>query len=722
MMPEAIKPPLDRRRMRILNFVTCLHMLSLFSLSQLYIDIAGNSRHNIVAATSINYGIAQKPITDINQLMPKLCQNQSVICEGSFCIPGVRKCVCDLRMPVQFGKFCLRQLDINTKCFATSQCNHTIKEAVCIDTSSNAILDYESSKFKLDQWQHLEDLRKASQPTTNKDMLAKTIRALVNQDTIPRIYIQSGHRDSYSNLRNSPYEIKYDTPELLHQNHTRRKISSNNNEKNISDNDKFKDRSNYVDSVQENIEDARGGGQPTTEPVILSSTEASNSLDDASTYISSRSSDPTENPHNSAQLDEAIKPATSTIAVPLIVSTPSQQSSTTTTSLSTTQYAAKQTSEQPVRKKMVIKNMSWPPGVCSCPSGYMFDEMLRKCLALSLADSRCQQDTDCKQIAMTHCSSSTRKCECDEPLQWDSSKLACLRPKPNTAHTSPDVDDQQKDTMGLTENLLPTLILVKYFPDYTIMLMIFIILVIVISLFILRLTVKCFSSSSSSALISPKTKKKKSANANHTNHLSPKSPYATLRRPDHKPSSQLSSFTQTTRGRILNYDFEQEAPLAGTTANGRQNAAAASMTLHRNNKTLSGDRTLNAVDISGATLRPNKQHEHQHYDTNNIQNIRVHNKASSGQPIELNDNISIDQSEAEVKTDSGSLNIPAPPANQQPPYMLASSMKGQGSAIAAAAAAVANKRMQLAQKKNIDQQQQQQNSNILNANGKPVFL
>lgn len=651
-------------------------------------------------ANSINYGISQQPITDINQLMPKLCQNQSTICEGSFCIPGVKKCVCDLRMPVQFSRYCLRQVDIETKCFVTQQCNHTIKDAVCIDINSNSILNSESSKFKLDHWQQLHDLRQqtansnrqVSATTTTEGPRIRNRRFRANEND--QYYDSSGNNVIRSNFRNSPYEINYNTQELLLQNHTRRRTNTSN-----------------IDRLSNSLPTSTTTSATTSSSSssIMSSTSRSDYVDSAShtSFTTTPRGDIETNTGNSISTNsnsrvqpESSEVSTNNYQADIRSSSSSSQLLTEIQNVITTTAPSIEYTGN--RRKMVIKNPTWPPGICSCPFGYMFDSMLRKCLAISLADSHCANDFDCKQISMTHCSPETRKCECDEPLVWGTKESSCIR-TPNKPVGKIEFSDGRKvgqSNGGFIDNLIAPLILAKLFPDYLIMFMIFIVIILIVTIILFKCIAKWFSSGSSSVLISPKNKKKKGTTSSN---LPPRSPYATLRRPSHKP---LSDFSQATRGRILNYDFEQEE-IKTEVASGR-NRSPQSNTLQKNSA------KSNAHERSG-TLKFNKGHSHD--DGNKIKK----EEPSDDQLLELNDNISVNQmDQSEGKSVSSILNaIPGPPPTQQPPYMLATSaMKGQGSAIAAAAAAVANKRMQMAsQKKNPDHQQQ---GNM--ANGRPVFL
>lgn len=677
----------------------CLHFIDILSPNEI--------SHITVAATSINYGISQQPITDVNQLMPKLCQNQSVICEGSFCIPGIRKCVCDLRMPVQFGRFCLRQVDIETKCFATNQCNHTVKDAVCIDINSNAILDIDSSKFKLEQWQQLNDLRQQSKSSISQDIPAKQYQIQMysttaeppsrsmfliedNRNNLDSLTFEARDAVIISNVRNSPYEINY-TLDLIQQNHTRRRT---NNSDRSSLNNLFTPMtgSNFNPTRDTHIDEkimttnAFSSEIPSTQRTF----ENSNTQTDATTTVV----DLVTSAHN-----------INDVKFKNIVGFKNDESTTQETTKPTTTLHSDLTS----RKKTIIKSPNWPPGVCSCPFGFMFDSMLRKCLALSLSDSHCQNDSDCKQILSTHCSQGTKKCECDEPLVWNQRESSCVRQKVTTTTES---SVPRKETGDFVDNLLPPLILAKLLPDYTMMLLIFVISVVVGTLIVLKLTVKCFSSSSS-ALKSPKTKKKRQG---MNSNLPPRSPYATLGKPNHKPSSQLANFTQATRGRILNYDFEQEGAKSDSVS--PQPPQSTTMTLGRPTK-----ETRPLSEKIGGTMRASKGHKHQAVnEQSNCKNSAVtktaKNDETNDQLMELNDNISISQLESESKSDNSVITIPGPPPAQQPPYMLKSAMRGQGSAIAAAAAAVANKRMQLAQKKNLEQQ----TTSSKMANGSPVFL
>lgn len=535
---------------------------------------------DVTQATSINQGISQQPITDMTLLMPKLCQNQSVICEGSFCIPGIRRCVCDLRMPVQFDKFCLKQVDIQTKCFVTSQCNHTVKDSVCIDLNSNAILDVESSRFKLDQWQQLNELRQLSQqsipnsqgPSLGSKQTRETIESTGSNmlsgftfeedlNNVPLVDLRDGIVSAVH--RNSPYEINYNTPELLHQNHTRRRTNfmlETSTTKSVHDLSNH--QSNQIpksSSIQEESQTTTQQPVVTQDITMTKSTDKKN--DDsttATTKISSISVSPiTETPNSNSPTTgfSRSQPVQQTTSVSIIssVSPPSIDLS---------------------NRKMVTKSANWPPGICSCPFGFMFDSMLRKCLALSLIDSHCTTDPDCKQIQSTHCLKETKKCVCDEPLVWNSKELACMR-TPGLLNSknniiAPKNQDESPDTSNTidTSFLLPST--TGSLLDYaSISLVLFLIFVIIGSLIIMELSVKCFSGSNSSALISPRRQQQHNEQKKHKQQTQSsldgtltmsRSPYATLRRPpDHTPNSQSSNFTQATRGRILNYDFEQDS-------------------------------------------------------------------------------------------------------------------------------------------------------------------
>lgn len=665
-------------------YLTSILDFAASSLIAILIFLSNQYYPSLVQATSINYGISQQPITDINQLMPKLCQNQSVICEGSFCIPGVRRCVCDLRMPVQFGRFCLKQVDIETKCFVTTQCNHTIKDAVCVDINSNAILDVESSMFKLEQWHQLNELRRMSQSALSNDVPKQTTTTLVPAERPMFLADNSLNHFSFeardnvimSNVRNSPYEINY-TPELIQQNHTRRRTNHS---------DRMFDPLNFIPTSPSFSNEIQSDGRI----VLNDSASTLEPVETTSTTVLRSTEVPAANETSASKNSLNDRNELSSLNYP----------SYTTTTILTTSTATVTTvgQNEPLKKKLIVKTPNWPPGLCLCPRGFMFDSMLRKCLALSLVDTHCQSDNDCKQISKTHCSSASKKCECDEPMVWNQTDLACVRPKQSVKPAEIQQTNQAKD--GFFENLLPPLILAKLLPDQTMLLSIFVIMVIIGTLIILKLTVKCFSSSGS-VLVSPKHQKiRKPA----TNNLPPRSPYATLKRPEHRPNSQLSDFTQATRGRILNYDFEQDSPITYDAGPSQSPQSAPAIQAEKDDhcSTMSKD----------GTLSKNKAHKHQS-DINQVAKIPEH----GDQLLELNDNVSISQLESESKSDNSILTIPGPPPNQPPPYMLASAMKGQGSAIAAAAAAVANRRMQMAQKKNLEQQ-----ASSRLANGSPVFL
>jgi len=666
-------------------------MLVLFICSYLGdMMFVGNFR--LIEATSINYGVNQMPISDIKQLMPQLCQNQSVICEGSFCIPGVRKCVCDLRMPVQFGRFCLRQIDIDTKCFATNQCNHTIKDAVCIDINSNSILDAESSKFKLDQWQHLKDLRQQSQSALTYDSPKQFQTIPMTTESINKqMFLLTNHnhvsqsfetRDDIvmSHSRNSPYEINYNTPELLLQNHTRRRT----NHGNRTSSQPIPNITSPVDPVRE-IPVESAAKLPNSHSDPKSSTPESSMTTLSQTTSNSVTIDPVDS-----------RSAISNLATSNIESTKSSIDELNPTSVQAP------IGDMVSKKKMVMKSPNWPPGICSCPFGYMFDSMLRKCLALSLVDSHCQVDGDCRQIPMSHCSHESKKCQCDEPLVWDPKGLSCERPKIQITTETPG---NKRETAVFLDNLFNPLTYSKLIPDYTLILLIFVILVVVGTLVIMKLIVKCFSSSNS-ALISPKTKKKKPS----PNHSAQKSPYATLRRPDHKPNSQFYDQSEDTRGRILNYDFEQESPKIET-----GHARESKVALDGNTQSGKGNHPPNGKRGTKKDTDHSKNYLSSNPSNTNTspRNPKLMADENDSEPLELGDNVSIGQLESESKSDNSILTIPGPPPSHQPPYMLTSVMKVHGSAIAAAAAAVANKRMQ---------KKLEQSASIRPANGSPVFL
>lgn len=733
------------------------------------------ANHRRAEATSINYGVSQRPITDISQLMPTLCQNQSVICEGSFCIPGLRRCVCDLRLPVQFGRFCLRQVDIETKCFVSNQCNHTIKDAVCIDTNSNTVLDVESSRYKLEQWQQLNELRQASKSVLSNQEAAVKQRAAASTNSLyfKPMLVRDGRLDEelnsdpstdviISSYRNSPYEINYYTPELLHQNHTRRKTNSTNGADRMLDpasalgNPQFNtngtqydgsratatsaDGSSSVPDLANNIIQSVTGAESTTNSLASTTTAARLASEPDAGQGTSQAST-TDGFGSSSQRNDLndAKPATTTVASASQTSAPQAGAATTTAS----------GGGELSKKKMIIKTPNWPPGVCSCPFGYMFDSMLRKCLALSLAESHCQSDNDCRQIRLTHCSSETKKCECDEPLVWNQTELTCQRPRPLSKGDIQATNQSGREAtsaVGFLENLLPPLLLAKLVPDQTMLLMIFVFLVIICTLVLLRLIVKCFSPGNS-ALISPKNSKKRKGPAgeadgggNINNLLVPKSPYATLRKPEYKQNTPLANFTQAARGRILNYDFEQDNPIPEARTPHSPQAGATYVAQredqqqqhHHHYGTL--EKAAGDTAIAAGTLARQKQANQHKSAQASGPGAAADGGASSGQAkkaapdrpradecLELNDNVSLGgQLDSESKSESVSaMAIPGPPPSQTPPYMLASAMKGQGSAIAAAAAAVANRRMQMAHKKGLAEAA---SSSVKVSNGTPVFL
>lgn len=567
-----------------------------------------SERSQFVDANSINYGIYQTPITDINLLMPKLCQNQSTICEGSFCIPGIRRCVCDLRMPVQFDRYCLKQVDIDTKCFVTSQCNHTVKDAICVDINSNAILDIESSRFKLDQWQQLNELRQLSKSSLSSGLGKQLTNGKEQLDTAqePKSISLLGFsfydepfgsnivelRDDVikSDVRNSPYEINYNTPELLHQNHTRRRY------------DMSADR-NLLQSL------AQGSRMIQSElPVTLptTTTTTTTSHDDLNqqsytTTTAKTTASPTILPTtdrtilstNADLIETTTTPKDNNQSTTLISETttpllPNLQTETipTTNVIFTTTTSPRSTTptSELKNRKLITKSQSWPPGICSCPFGHIFSSKLRKCMIPSLVDSHCSVDYDCKQIPLTHCSRETRKCICDEPLIWIQSTCVRLGQQDSTTSSNQQtlktkhkpLDNHQLE-LGATEDTGSLLSSNTFsFLENASLSIILVLVFFIIGILIVVEFVKCFSGSNNSTLISPRRQqndqkhhKVKQATSNstvngliHTNTTStsnPKSPYATLRRnQENNPNSQLSNFTQATRGRILNYDFEQE--------------------------------------------------------------------------------------------------------------------------------------------------------------------
>lgn len=611
----------------------------------------------IAQSTSINYGISHQPITDVSQLMPSLCQNQSVICEGSFCIPGVKKCVCDLRQPVQLGRFCLRQIDIETKCFATIQCNHTIKDAVCTDINSNTILDAESSRFKLEQWQQLNALRQASQSAVatqdgpkNRQTASSAVSSMkamfLTDNTLGEPVFQVRDDVIMSNVRNSPYEINYYTPELLQQNHTRRKNENNDKNMNLGAGASTSDTQNDGSRPAANENSARSSSNLFRQSIVSIDTTTqqiatidSADLRDKSLTTTTETSVNLPPSSSSPSLSNAINKAHS------------PTSSTTPTSSLSNELS---------KKKMVVKAPNWPPGICSCPPGYMFDSMLRKCLALSLIDSHCMNDNDCKQIRLTHCSRETKKCDCDEPLVWNMTELACVRPKPKMA--------------PIPERPAAPLLLSELLPDQTMILFIFVIAIIVATLLILGLIVKCCSSNKP-ALISPKNHKNKKSNQNSL----PRSPYATLHKTE-KTSSQLNSYTQATRGRILNYDFEQDNPIQESSS-----SRPASVMDHREQQQSHEHATIERGGTL-AKLKGLKQNlKSAAASSPDATNASLHAKITS--ETVADDPLDLNELDSETKSEHSILAPPQPTTNQ-PTYMLA----GQQSAIAAAAAAVANRR------------------------------
>lgn len=526
----------------------------------LFVYLTSFSERDILTSVdggSISHGVSHQQTTEHSQFMPKLCQNQSKICEGSFCIPGINRCVCDLRLPVQFDRFCLRQVDIDSKCFATSQCNHTVKDAVCIDINSNSILDIETSKFKLDQWQQLNELRQMSQSSSTRNTQASnpgrqvtfitpnklTMSMLLLDDHLRDPVVEAKDDEIKLNVRNSPYEINYNTHELLLQNHTRRRTNAT--ERALDS----------MDLVSTTSLDGVNSTLTSTQTILASNYMNQESVSSTKGTIAFTSMDlPTNKlPISTTSTLASRDPESTTVVVPTTISnSPQTQTSFNQRTASSTQL------EGLVNRKMVTKTPHWPPGTCSCPFGFMFDLMLRKCMALSLSESHCLMDSACKNIANTHCSKDTKKCECDEPFVWDQRELACLRPKL-------DKKDVQADTKIVVDNSLsPSNISSKLFFEHTnFLLILFLFVIVLVTLIIIESNIKCFSSKNS-ALISPKRQHKKTnKQTSNPNHVSPKSPYGTIRKSDH--NSQLSDFTQATRGRILNYDFEQDSPKAEAT-------------------------------------------------------------------------------------------------------------------------------------------------------------
>lgn len=574
-----------------------------------------------VGATSINYGIYQTPITDVTLLMPKLCQNQSTICEGSFCIPGIRRCVCDLRMPVQFDRYCLKQVDIDTKCFVTSQCNHTVKDAVCIDINSNAILDIESSRFKLDQWQQLNELRQLSQssfssskqqqqlePTTPKSISSPAF-TFYDEPFGTNNLVEL--RDDVINLdvRNSPYEINYNTPELLHQNHTRRRhdhtadrnhlqaLASHTGNRIIHSELPITLPSQSIEtttitttpvttSSQSDLNQQQPYITSTLSPIVSTSDQV-----DTNTFLSTNTdlidrTTTTTTSNSDGQSQTSIPETSTTITV---ITSPATEPTSNVISNPTTPTPGPTTTTTHSNRKLITKNQSWPPGICSCPFGHIFSSKLRKCMLPSLVDSHCTVDYDCKQIPFTHCSRETRKCICDEPLVWNQS--SCVRPsqqqqQQQDIYSSNQYGNPKKHKsmdnqleLGTTNQDTSSLLSTTTFSllDNVSLSIILILIFFIIAILIIVEFVKCFSGSNNSTLISPrrqnneqKSKVKQSqqpttnvdingmVQTNASSTSNPKSPYATLRRQENGPNSQLSNFSQATRGRILNYDFEQE--------------------------------------------------------------------------------------------------------------------------------------------------------------------
>lgn len=287
--------------------------------------------------------------------------------------------------------------------------------------------------------------------------------------------------------------------------------------------------------------------------------------------------------------------------------------------------------------------------------------------------------------------------------------------------TNSDGNANVSSRESLVETLLPPLIMAKLLPDQTVLLLLFVLIVIVATLVILKLTVKCFSSSGS-ALISPtkKSKKRGGQNGASVSMNPPKSPYATLRRPEHKPSAQLSNFIQATRGRILNYDFEQDGP----TVSGENPAEFNTRTLkHNRDHKHETKPQFSTMGRPGKSMSQRERADDSEQLGNSkkmpiqFKSIRKGSDGKTDSLVELNDNISVSQLDTSERdrSENNPLTIPGPPQTQPPPYMMASTMKGHGSAIAAAAAAVANKRMQ---RDNIEQPSR---GKVVES-GNPVYL
>lgn len=577
------------------------------------------------STTSINYGVDQPLFTDLTQLMPTLCRNQTVICEGSYCIPGIRRCMCDLRQPVQLDKFCLRQVDIGNKCFATSQCNHTVKEAICLDISSNTLLALESSKFKLDQWHQLNDLRVQSKTSLNSQSIPqKAISSLINGGHLVAFY----NLPIYSNSRTSPYEINYESPNLYEQNHTRRRTNSH--------------------EEKESANGVANQGSNNNETTTKQTNDQVTVITDTSTKVPEESTTwyPSDN------IDGQVKQSTVSDEDSKISSDGNNN-----------------------RQKAVSKTIYWPPGVCSCPHGFMFDPMIRKCLSLSLENSRCQVDEDCKQLVYTHCLLETKRCVCDEPFEWNKKSQACTRPLITSEEVN-EVTSNEKQNFKDNERIGPIaqFFITKLAQVNPVMFISLLVALIFVFVVILKLITICFSTKSS-ILISPKNIKNKTYT---TNTLSKHQPYKIKNEDSH-----LFMGTKETKGRILNYDFEQEdIPVdngkSGSTFGTSQ--AFVIGTFKRNPK-------------QEKTKTPNKRPK-------SAEPNQLSHKCEDFEQF-VEDNYVSDR-KATDSFESSVLNIPEPPPpTQQPPYMMSSTLRTAPSAIAAAAAAVANKRRM----KNIDQNQ-----------------
>ncbi|KAG9510715.1 Serum response factor-like protein, partial [Fragariocoptes setiger] len=620
---------------------------------------------------NINYGMAPQPITDINQLMPKQCQNQTMICEGSFCIPGVKQCVCNLRTPVQFGKYCLRQLDIGVQCFVTSQCNHTIKSSVCIEQSSGQVIDEATARFKLDQWHQLNELRMKSNQalmtgttvapgssSSAQSIATETVSEIINVTTpeSSAVHTSSNIRPNY--MRNSPYEIGYPSAPYTTTNLT-------------------SDENSRIDSLGRMI--AR------TSPRSSSMMKSQHSSDDSLTTVSSQpinsqSSDAllsssktsdtsyapqhyTTSTQSTADLNSGSRINYSPVGSGSLLDRPSDVSTTSVTSnqvQDSTSYQSVPSTDLSALlntnaggQRKAASRTKWPPGKCSCPPGYMFDHMMRKCLTISIHDTYCKTDLDCSQIPLTHCYQARSKCECDELYVWDVKQLACVREtrsleeKPSDGVAAPDIEYQ-----------LPRFL----FLDETTSVLVVGCCIVLGILLLLISTVRCFTSKPSST---PSTPRSRSKNIQHCTlkKSSRTTPSPVSLDTMSRPVSQLSNSNKETRGRILNYDFEQNTIYSQAATNSKASMESPNRFL------TSGRATKRETTPSLPSSIESKL---------SLKDLSDTEDKCNGPKLSQKDEDIID---------------PAPIINQ-PHYLMRPAVKGATapSAIAAAAAAVANRR------------------------------